>query len=139
MGSCGIHGDAPDAAVIKAGSIMEKLELKQCTPCKAGSPPLATGEIFILSQGVHGWTIVSDHHIEKEFPFRDFKAALDFVNIIGDIAEREGHHPDLTLSWGRVTARLFTHKIDGLHENDFIMAAKIDRAFGDVSGAPSSG
>ncbi len=112
---------------------MEKLETKHCTPCRAGAPPLASGEIYVMSQGVHGWTIVGEHHIEKEYAFGDFKAALAFVNIIGDIAEREGHHPDLSLSWGRVTARLFTHKIDGLHENDFILAALIDKAYRDFT------
>lgn len=109
---------------------MEKLESRHCTPCKAGAPPLAPGEIHIFSQNIHGWTIVADHHLEKEYSFRDFRTALGFVNDIGEIAEREGHHPDIVLSWGRVTVRLFTHKIDGLHENDFILAAKIDEAYG---------
>ena len=109
---------------------MVKLVSRLCSPCRGGAPPLAPGEIFILSQNIHGWTIVADHHLEKEYPFRDFRSALGFVNQIGEIAEREGYHPDIVLSWGRVTVRLFTHKIDGLHENDFILAAKIDEAYG---------
>lgn len=111
---------------------MEKLEEKSCTPCKAGSPPLAPGEIILLSGGIAGWEVVDQHHLLKEFRFRDFKTALAFVNRIGEIAEREGHHPDMALSWGRVEVTLYTHKIDGLHENDFIMAAKIDAAYGGV-------
>ncbi len=108
---------------------MEKLESRHCTPCREGAPPLSPGENYLFSQNIHGWTNVADHHLEKEYVFRDFKTALAYVNRIGDIAESEGHHPDLMLSWGRVTVRLFTHKIDGLHENDFILAAKIDEAY----------
>jgi 4a-hydroxytetrahydrobiopterin dehydratase len=131
-----MHGNT--RTVIAESIDMEKLESKQCTPCRSGAPPLARGEIYILSQEIHGWSIVGDHHIEKEYAFRDFKSALAFVNIIGDIAEREGHHPDLGLSWGRVKVRLFTHKIDGLHENDFIMAARIDEAFRNFSQSTST-
>lgn len=75
------------------------------------------------------WTLVKDHHLEREFGFRDFREALAFTNKVGEIAEAEGHHPDLTTSWGKVTVRIWTHKVDGLTESDFVLAAKTDRAF----------
>lgn len=75
---------------------------------------------------VGGWKLVEEHHIEKEFKFKDFKAALAFTNKVGELAESEGHHPDIFLSWGKVVVRTWTHKALGLTENDFILAAKID-------------
>jgi 4a-hydroxytetrahydrobiopterin dehydratase len=74
------------------------------------------------------WSVAGDHHIERNFSFPDFKSALDFVNRIGAIAEEQGHHPDVTLSWGRVGVQIWTHKINGLTESDFILAAKIDQS-----------
>jgi len=73
------------------------------------------------------WAIENEHHLQREFRFPDFRQALAFVNRVGEIAEQEGHHPDMLLSWGKVEVTLWTHKIDGLTESDFIMAAKIDR------------
>ncbi|HVR44664.1 MAG TPA: 4a-hydroxytetrahydrobiopterin dehydratase [Thermoanaerobaculia bacterium] len=80
-----------------------------------------------------GWRATDDHHLEKEFRFPDFREALAFTNRIGEIAEREGHHPDIELSWGRVGVKIWTHKIDGLTESDFVLAAKVDREAGGKS------
>jgi len=77
-----------------------------------------------------GWRVVDEHHLEKAYAFDDFRQALDFTNRVGDIAEAEGHHPDVHLGWGRVTLTIWTHKIDGLTESDFILAARADEAFG---------
>ena len=102
------------------------LSKKTCIPCQAGMPPLKGKEIAELERYLKGWTIVKEHHLEKEYPFPDFKKGLAFTNKVGQIAEAEGHHPDIFLSYGKVRIQLFTHKIDGLSESDFILAAKID-------------
>ncbi len=102
---------------------------KHCVPCRGGVPPLRGEELEHLKARLSGWTVVQDHHLEKSFTFPDFRTALDFVNRVGAVAEQEGHHPDLYLSWGKVEARIWTHKIDGLTESDFILAAKIDDLF----------
>lgn len=105
------------------------LNNKKCVPCQGGIPPLTRSEAKrFLSKLNEGWKIRKwNHHIEKEFLFKNFKQALDFTNRVGSIAEKEGHHPDIYLSWGKVRVVTYTHKINGLHENDFILAAKIDR------------
>ncbi len=100
---------------------------KRCVPCRGGVPPLAGAELNRLSAQVPGWQVVDGHHLLKAFTFPDFRLALDFVNRAGAIAENEGHHPDLYLSWGKVEVKIWTHKIDGLTESDFILAAKIDQ------------
>ncbi len=105
---------------------------KDCVPCKGGVPPLAAGEIARLLAQVDGWSSERDHHITKTIKFRDFVQALAAVNRIGEIAEQQGHHPDLYLAWGKVRVDTWTHKIDGLTESDFILAAKIDQALTDV-------
>jgi 4a-hydroxytetrahydrobiopterin dehydratase len=74
------------------------------------------------------WTVVHTHHLEREYKFPDFKTALDFTNKVGAIAEEQGHHPDIYVAWGKVRVTIWTHKIDGLTESDFILAAKIDKA-----------
>ncbi len=99
---------------------------KHCVPCRGGVPPLAGEDLERLRQQIPGWQVVSQHHLVKSFAFPDFRTALDFVNKTGAIAEEEGHHPDLLLSWGRVEVKIWTHKIDGLTESDFILAAKIE-------------
>src|SRR5215813_15257010 len=99
---------------------------KHCVPCRGGVPPLKGEALDQMKSQVSGWQVVNDHHLEKNYPFPDFKTALDFVNRVGEIAEQEGHHPDLYLSWGKVGVKIWTHKIDGLTESDFILAAKID-------------
>ncbi len=100
---------------------------KHCVPCRGGVPPLKGEELERLKSQVSGWRVVEEHHLEKTFSFPDFQSALDFVNRAGAIAEQEGHHPDLYLSWGKVGVKIWTHKIDGLTESDFILAARIDQ------------
>lgn len=104
-----------------------KLAAKKCISCTEETTPL-DGEALekMRNELSSGWHIINEHHLEKEFLFKDFKEALAFTNIIGELAEKEGHHPDLHLSWGRVRVVLWTHKINGLSESDFILAAKID-------------
>lgn len=106
---------------------MAGLAEKTCVPCRGGVPPLSSGEIAPLAEQVPGWSAVGNHHLEREFTFRDFKTALEFVNRVGALAEEQGHHPDILLSWGKAGIKIWTHKIDGLTESDFILAAKIDR------------
>ena len=100
---------------------------EKCIPCRGGVPPLKGAELQSVARELGGtWRIVDEHHLEKEFRFRDFEQALSFTNAIGAIAEREGHHPDIHLAWGKVRIEIWTHKIDGLTRSDFILAAKID-------------
>ena len=108
---------------------MSELASKTCVPCRGGVPPLKGPQLSELAGKVSGWTVVEEHHITKSFKFSDFRQALTFVNRVGELAEEQGHHPDLTLVWGRVDVAIWTHKIDGLTESDFILAAKIDRLF----------
>ncbi len=106
---------------------MTDLLSKKCIPCSIGADPLNKEEIHeYLKNLKEGWQVVEDKYIEKTYKFKDFKEALNFTNQIGELAENEGHHPDISLSWGKVVLKLWTHKIKGLHENDFILAAKID-------------
>ena len=100
---------------------------KHCVPCRGGVPPLAGAALDDLKSQLAGWEVVREHHLEKTYTFPDFQKALVFVNRAGAIAEQEGHHPDLYLSWGKVGVEIWTHKIDGLTESDFILAAKIDQ------------
>ncbi len=106
------------------------LAQKHCVPCRGGVPPLAGAELEKLRAQLPGWEVVDGHHLSKTFTFPDFRQALEFVNRAGEIAEAEGHHPDLHLTWGRVDVTTWTHKVDGLTESDFILAAKIDEAAG---------
>ena len=107
---------------------MSDLLSKKCIPCSIGAIPLDTVEITIFLKDVApGWEVMEDKRLERTFKFKDFKEALEFTNKVGALAEEEGHHPDICLAWGKVVVTLWTHKIDGLHENDFIMAAKIDK------------
>lgn len=106
---------------------MSNLAEKQCIPCRGGVPPLRGEDLGRLAAHVPAWRVVREHHLERDFGFPDFKQALAFVNRIGELAEQQGHHPDLLLSWGRVEVKIWTHKIDVLTESDFILAAKIDR------------
>jgi len=108
----------------------ESLADKSCVPCRGGVPPLRGKELQEFHKSVPQWTVSNEHHIHREFRFPDFKQALEFVNRVGNLAEQEGHHPDILLSWGKAGVTLWTHKIDGLTESDFIMAAKIDRLSG---------
>ncbi len=104
---------------------------KVCIPCTGGVPPLTPEEQApLLEQLGGGWTIVDDHHLHKEFYFDDFAGALAFTNVIGAIAEEQWHHPDIKLTWAMVGVDIWTHKIDGLTESDFVLAAKFEEARG---------
>lgn len=105
----------------------EQLADKHCVPCRGGVPPLRGKEIDDLHRITPVWNVIDQHHITRELKFPDFASALAFVNRIGALAEEQGHHPDILLAWGKVGITLWTHKVDGLTESDFIMAAKIDK------------
>ena len=106
---------------------MGELSEKHCVACEGGVPSLRSEEIEGLRPKIDpGWSVENDHHLEREFKFKDFNGALGFTNRVGEIAEAEGHHPNIELAWGRVKVTLWTHKAMGLTENDFILAAKID-------------
>ena len=99
----------------------------KCVPCQGGIEPLKGQALYDLVKGISAdWQVINEHHLEKEFKFKNFQQALDFVNLVGQLAESEGHHPDIYLSWGKVKLTIWTHKINGLHKNDFILAAKAD-------------
>lgn len=105
-----------------------ELSKRNCVPCRGGVPPLKGEKLKVLSSQLNEqWKVIDEHHLEREFLFPDFKAALAFTNKLGELAESEGHHPDIVLSYGKVKVTLWTHKIDGLSESDFILAAKYDR------------
>jgi 4a-hydroxytetrahydrobiopterin dehydratase len=102
----------------------------KCVPCQGGTPPMElTRAREMLARLAPGWALNPAGHLERTYPFKDFVQALDFANRVGAIAEAEGHHPDLHLSWGRCRVEIWTHKISGLTESDFYLAAKADRAF----------
>jgi len=102
----------------------------KCVPCRGGVPPMERAKAEeMLMQLERGWQLNKDGHLERLYTFKDFAQALDFVNKVGAVAEAEGHHPDLYLAWGKCKVELWTHKINGLTESDFYMAAKADRAF----------
>ncbi|MGH9871243.1 MAG: 4a-hydroxytetrahydrobiopterin dehydratase [Pyrinomonadaceae bacterium] len=106
---------------------MNELAGRQCVPCRGGVPPLAGEEITKLQSQLDGWEVVAEHHLRKLYKFEGFKAAQLFVNRVGELAEEQGHHPDICYGWGRAEITIWTHKIDGLTESDFILAAKIDQ------------
>lgn len=105
----------------------ENLADKKCVPCRGGVPPLKGDGLERLHYVVPEWLVSNEHDLRREFRFPDFKQALAFVNRVGELAEEQGHHPDILLAWGKAEITLWTHKVDGLTESDFIMAAKIDR------------
>jgi len=103
------------------------LAARHCVPCRKGAPPLrGEAQDELLAELGGGWRVVDGHHLEKEYRFEDFRSALDFVNRLGEVAERESHHPDIHLAWGRVRLEIFTHTVGGLSESDFVLAAKAD-------------
>ena len=109
---------------------MTELAARQCTPCKSGVPPLKGDEINSLHQQLEaGWQVVDEHHLARTYKFKNFAEALAFVNRVGAMAEEQGHHPDLHLAWGKVGVEIWTHKIQGLHEADFVFAAKCDALY----------
>jgi 4a-hydroxytetrahydrobiopterin dehydratase len=108
---------------------MSDLATKTFVPCRGGMPPLKGEELSLLQKQVDGWNIIEEHHITKTFAFPDFRSALGFVDCVGELAEEQGHHPNISLAWGRVEITTWTHKINGLTESDFILAAKIDQLY----------
>jgi 4a-hydroxytetrahydrobiopterin dehydratase len=111
---------------------MTELTQSRCVACRGGEPPLGREEIARLKPEVPGWQVVEEDGIarlRREFKFKNFREALDFANQVGELAEREQHHPDLHVAWGKVVVETWTHKIKGLHRNDFILAAKTDEIY----------
>ncbi len=107
---------------------MNALAEKQCVPCKGGVPPLSGEGLARLARELGGgWQVVEERQLEKEYRFKDFREALAFTNRVGELAEAQGHHPDIYLAWGKVKLTIWTHKINGLTESDFVLAAKADR------------
>ena len=111
---------------------MRGLTQAKCVPCRGGVPTMNDAEIAGLLPQVSGWTVSEVggvQRIQREFVFKDFRSAMDFAVQVGELAEREQHHPDIHLAWGKVMVETWTHKIRGLHENDFFLAAKIDAIY----------
>jgi 4a-hydroxytetrahydrobiopterin dehydratase len=107
---------------------MTDLASKRCVPCRGGVPPLEGKELDRLRAELdNGWQVIDAHHLEKEYRFKNFREALDFTVRVGELAETQGHHPDIYLAWGKVRLTIWTHKIEGLTESDFVFAAKADR------------
>ena len=105
---------------------MSELSSRQCVPCRGGVPALKGEEITTLLNQLDSWDVVNQHHLKKSYNFSNFKESLAFVNRVGELAEDQGHHPDICFGWGQAEITIWTHKIDGLTESDFILAAKID-------------
>jgi 4a-hydroxytetrahydrobiopterin dehydratase len=109
------------------GTMKSNLAGKRCKPCEENNPPLKGEAVRHLKEKLGaGWKVVNEHHLEKEYMFKNFREALDFTNRLGEVAEQEGHHPDIYLRWDKVRLQIWTHNIDGLSENDFVLAAKAD-------------
>jgi 4a-hydroxytetrahydrobiopterin dehydratase len=108
-----------------------RLADRECIPCKGGVPALTAAEIAPLLDQLDGWSAQLGHHLTKTYAFTDFRSALAFVDRVGAMAEAQRHHPDIWLAWGKVRIDIWTHKIDGLTESDFVFAAKCDRLFGE--------
>ena len=110
---------------------MDDLLKKKCLPCEGGTLPFDISEIHKFQKKVDGWDVVKNvkkiYILEKKFTFKNFLESQKFVNKVGDIAEKEGHHPDIWFGWGYAKIKIFTHAIKGLHESDFVLAAKVDR------------
>ena len=106
---------------------MGDLASRECVPCRGGVPPLKGDEISNLLNQLDSWEVIREHHLKKLFKFSDFRESQEFVNRVGDLAEEQGHHPDICFGWGRAEITIWTHKIDGLTESDFVLAAKVDQ------------
>jgi 4a-hydroxytetrahydrobiopterin dehydratase len=116
-------------AAVRMMVVMSDLAAKACVPCRGNVPPLKGEELASLQRQVDGWKVIEEHHITRSFKFPNFQEALKFVNRVGELAEEQGHHPDIFLAWGKVEITTWTHKINGLTESDFILAAKIDELY----------
>lgn len=108
---------------------MTDLASMTCVPCKGGTPPLKGAELGALKKQLPQWSVINDHHLVRKFTFPDFVKALAFVNRVGEVAEQQGHHPDILLGWGKAEITTWTHSVDGLTQSDFILAAKIDQLY----------
>ncbi|HXI23824.1 MAG TPA: 4a-hydroxytetrahydrobiopterin dehydratase [Pyrinomonadaceae bacterium] len=106
---------------------MSELAERQCVPCRGGVPPMKGDQIKEMSAQLPDWQVVNEHHLQRPYRFKDFRETLDFVNRVGELAEEQGHHPDICFGWGKADITIWTHKIDGLTESDFVLAAKIDK------------
>ena len=110
---------------------MSSFSEKDCVPCKGGIPPIKGKRLLALMEELNSeWKLIEDHHLEREFAFSNFKEAWDYLNKVAKMSEQQDHHPDIELSWGRVKVIIWTHKIDGLTESDFVFAAKCDGLLG---------
>ena len=110
---------------------MNKLDQKKCVPCEGGVPALDLSDIHKYQKKIDGWGVVKNekdiYFLEKKFEFKNFLESQEFVNKVGEISEEEGHHPEILFGWGYAKINISTHAIEGLSENDFILAAKIDK------------
>ena len=111
----------------------KELSQRVCVPCKGGVPPLKGEDLASLHEELGApWKVVDEHHLERMYKFKDFERALAFTNVVGGIAEEAAHHPDILTAWGKVVVTIWTHKIDGLTEGDFVFAARVEEAFRDA-------
>jgi 4a-hydroxytetrahydrobiopterin dehydratase len=106
---------------------MGDLASRQCVPCRGGVPPMEGRQIQEFVSQLDGWEVIEEHHLKKVYGFKNFRETLDFVVRVGELAEEQGHHPDICFGWGKAEVTIWTHKINGLTESDFVLAAKIDR------------
>ena len=106
---------------------MSELADRQCVPCRGGVPPMKGEQITEMSSQLPDWQVVNEHHLQRLYRFKDFRETLDFVNRVGELAEEQGHHPDICFGWGKADITIWTHKIDGLTGSDFVLVAKIDK------------
>ena len=107
---------------------MNELADGVCIPCSGGVPPLKGDKLVsFLEELGNNWILIDEHHLEKDYLFENFRKALDFTIKVGELAENQNHHPDIYLAWGKVKLTIWTHKIDGLTESDFVFAAKADK------------
>jgi 4a-hydroxytetrahydrobiopterin dehydratase len=106
---------------------MRDLASRQCVPCRGGVPPMGGQQIQEFVSQLGGWEVIEEHHLKKVYGFKNFRETLDFVVRVGELAEEQGHHPDICFGWGKAEVTIWTHKINGLTESDFVLAAKIDR------------
>ena len=115
------------ATICLGGESLDNLSDMECIPCKGGVPPLSEEESSAFLAQIHDdWEVVENHHLTRTWSFPDFASALEFTNHLGEVCEQQNHHADFELGWGRVVSVIFTHKIDGLTESDFVLAAKFD-------------
>jgi len=106
---------------------MSDLASRECVPCRGGVPPMKGAEIQEFARQLQEWSVIDEHHLKKDYQFKNFRDTLDFIVRVGELAEEQGHHPDICFGWGKAEITIWTHKIDGLTESDFVLAAKIDK------------